>query len=109
MIFFPPQILVPISQTEDSAALFASDFIFTPSQWNKDATLTNGPYILSKRLAEEAAWEFASAHREIELAVVNPVMVFGPTISGEHINTSLSNLKKLILGEPGICLGWIIG
>lgn len=66
------------------------------------STLTNNPYFLSKRKAEEAAWEFAKEHKEVEVVVVNPLYVLGPTISGEHLNQSLTNLKKLLMGEQGM-------
>ena len=68
-----------------------------------NATLASGPYLLSKRLAEQAAWDFAKAHeKEIDLTVVNPCYVLGPSISGDNnINTSLTNLRHLLLGEPG--------
>ena len=68
------------------------------------STLTNNPYFLSKRKAEEAAWEFAKEHKEIEVTVVNPLYVLGPTVSGEHLNQSLTNIKRLLLGEQGASL-----
>jgi hypothetical protein len=43
---------------------------------------------MSKRLAEQAAWEFATAHPQLEVVVVNPLFVSGPSIS-PAVNTSL--------------------
>ena len=67
------------------------------------STLTNNPYFLSKRKAEEVAWAFAQEHKEIEVVVVNPLYVLGPTVSGEHLNQSLGNIKKLLMGESSTC------
>jgi nucleoside-diphosphate-sugar epimerase len=47
------------------------------------------PYIKSKTMAERAAWEFmAREGGTMELAVVNPVGVFGPVMTRQHRSTS---------------------
>lgn len=53
---------------------------FTDQDWNLDSTIDGGgfhPYLLSKRLAEETAWEIAK-EKGIDLVVVNPAFVLGP-------------------------------
>ncbi|KAG6840383.1 hypothetical protein C0991_007044 [Blastosporella zonata] len=35
-------------------------------------------YLASKILAEEAAWEFASSHPELDLTTINPPFIYGP-------------------------------
>jgi nucleoside-diphosphate-sugar epimerase len=60
------------------------------------------PYPKSKTLAERAAWEFiASEGGSLELAVVNPVGVFGPVL-GKDYSTSISIVQRLMDGSlPG--------
>jgi nucleoside-diphosphate-sugar epimerase len=60
------------------------------------------PYVKSKTLAERAAWDFM--RREgglLELAVVNPVGVFGPVL-GPDYSTSILVVQRLLDGQiPG--------
>jgi dihydroflavonol-4-reductase len=60
------------------------------------------PYAKSKTLAERAAWEFIAAEgRGLELAVVNPVGVFGPVL-GPDYSTSILLVQRLMDGAmPG--------
>jgi nucleoside-diphosphate-sugar epimerase len=54
------------------------------------------PYVKSKAMCERAAWDFATAHPDRpELAVVNPVGVFGPVL-GPDFSTSLGIIKLLL-------------
>ncbi|KAG6916180.1 hypothetical protein DXG01_008110 [Tephrocybe rancida] len=39
-------------------------------------------YLASKILAEEAAWEFASSHPQLDLTTVNPPFIYGPIAPG---------------------------
>ncbi len=60
------------------------------------------PYVKSKTLAERAAWDFiANAGGGLELAVVNPVVVFGPVL-GPDYSTSILLVQRLMDGAmPG--------
>ncbi len=60
------------------------------------------PYVKSKTLAERAAWDFvAKEGRGLELAVVNPVGVFGPVL-GPDYSTSILLVQRLMDGAmPG--------
>jgi dihydroflavonol-4-reductase len=60
------------------------------------------PYRKSKTLAERAAWDFiAREGGKLELAVVNPVGVFGPVL-GPDLSTSIVIVKRLLDGSlPG--------
>ena len=60
------------------------------------------PYVKSKTLAERAAWDFiAREGGALELAVVNPVGVFGPVL-GPDYSTSILIVQKLMDGAvPG--------
>lgn len=59
-------------------------------------------YVKSKTLAERAAWDFiARDGGSLELAVVNPVAVFGPVL-GPDYSTSIQILKVMLDGAmPG--------
>ena len=76
---------------------------FTEENWSDP----NGPgvsaYAKSKTLAERAAWDFISREGgPLELAVVNPVAVFGPVL-GPDYSTSIQLLKRLLEGAiPGL-------
>jgi nucleoside-diphosphate-sugar epimerase len=60
------------------------------------------PYVKSKTLAERAAWDFiAGEGGGLELAVVNPVGVFGPVLSADY-STSILIVQRLMDGAlPG--------
>jgi len=76
--------------------------IFDETNW----TNLNGkgltPYTKSKTIAERAAWDFvAKENGRIELAVVNPVGVFGPVL-GPDYSTSILLVQRLMDGQmPG--------
>lgn len=75
---------------------------FDETSW----TVTDGddvsPYAKSKTLAERAAWAFVEKDGNgLELAVVNPVAVFGPTLAADY-STSILIVQKMLDGEmPG--------
>lgn len=60
------------------------------------------PYVKSKTLAERAAWDYVQNEGAgLELAVVNPVGVFGPVL-GPDYSTSIKLVQRLMDGEmPG--------
>jgi len=58
-------------------------------------------YAKSKTIAERAAWDFVEHNSGLELAVVNPVGVFGPVL-GPDYSTSIILVKRLMDGGvPG--------
>jgi nucleoside-diphosphate-sugar epimerase len=59
-------------------------------------------YVKSKTIAERAAWDFVAREgRGLELAVVNPVAVFGPVL-GPDYSTSIMLVQRLMDGAvPG--------
>lgn len=70
---------------------------FTEEDWTDiDGPLTV-PYHKSKTLAERAAWDFAN-REGLEIAVVNPGMVFGP-ILGRRAGTSTGMIRGLLKGK----------
>ncbi|MEZ5096516.1 MAG: aldehyde reductase [Nocardioides sp.] len=61
------------------------------------------PYPTSKTLAERAAWHYVGGEGVgLELAVVNPVGIFGPAL-GADAGTSLELLRRMLDGQvPGL-------
>lgn len=80
---------------------------FTEVDWtNLDKPQSHvGPYEKSKTLAEQDAWKWYREEGKaagIELATVNPVSVWGPSLGYEE-NTSLELAAKMLKGEvPGL-------
>ncbi|RAH75726.1 SDR family oxidoreductase [Aspergillus aculeatinus CBS 121060] len=82
---------------------------YTSDCWNPitmEQSLTNGQlaYVGSKKFAEKAAWDFM--HNEnpaFTLSTINPVLVFGPTISRLNsladVNTSNAIFRDFIDGK----------
>ena len=60
------------------------------------------PYMKSKVLAERAAWEFLDREGgQLELAVINPVGIFGPVL-GTDFSSSVALIQGLLNGMPGV-------
>jgi len=76
---------------------------FTEKDWTDPSGADVMPYTKSKTLAERAAWDFiAREGRGLELAVVNPVGVFGPVL-GPDFATSILIVQKFLDGSmPGV-------
>ncbi|KAG8388991.1 hypothetical protein BUALT_Bualt02G0183000 [Buddleja alternifolia] len=65
-------------------------------------------YVLSKTLAEDAAWKFVK-EKGIYLVAINPSMVIGPLLQ-PTLNTSAATILSLINGAetyPNATFGWI--
>ena len=75
---------------------------FTEENWT-NLTEKVSAYVKSKTLAERAAWDFiAGEGGALELAVVNPVGIFGPVLGPDH-STSTDFIRRLLDGEmPGL-------
>ncbi len=75
---------------------------FDETHWTNLDSMNLPPYVKSKTLAERAAWDFIAAEgRGLELAVVNPVGVFGPAL-GPDYSTSILLIQRLMDGAmPG--------
>ncbi len=59
-------------------------------------------YAKSKTIAERAAWDFVAEEGAPELAVVNPVGVFGPVL-GPDLSTSVAAIQRMLDGKmPGL-------
>ena len=75
---------------------------FTEESWT-DPTGKVSAYVKSKTLAERAAWDFiATEGGKLELAVVNPVGIFGPVLGSDH-STSTEFVQRMMNGAmPGL-------
>jgi nucleoside-diphosphate-sugar epimerase len=75
---------------------------FTEKDWTNPQGEGVVPYVKSKTLAEKAAWDFiAKEGGSLELAVVNPVAVFGPVL-GPDYSTSILIVQSMLDGKlPG--------
>lgn len=75
---------------------------FDERAWTNLSAPDIQPYVKSKTIAERAAWEFvANEGGGLELAVVNPVAVFGPVLGADY-STSIVLVQRLLDGAlPG--------
>ena len=80
---------------------------FDERDWSDPDSTDIGAYAKSKTLAERAAWDFIGREGGgMELAVVNPVGVFGPVL-GKDYSTSILIVSKMLEGAlPGIPKIW---
>lgn len=86
---------------------------YTEEDWTDLSAPNLPPYTRSKTVAERAAWDFVDrVEREsggLELAVVNPVPIFGPAL-GPELSTSVELLLGLLNGRvPAIPNGSTTG
>ncbi|KAF2802942.1 NAD(P)-binding protein [Mytilinidion resinicola] len=82
-------------------------YTYNEADWNPmtyaEAAVADGPmaYCASKKLAEEAAWNFVKEKKPaFELSTICPPWIFGPTLGSlaslEHLNESTEAIYKLI-------------
>jgi len=70
----------------------------TEANWTDPNERGLSAYEKSKGLAERAAWDFMEKEGGLELAVINPVAIFGPSL-GPSQSPSLGLLKILLDGS----------
>ncbi len=75
---------------------------FTEQDWTDLGYPSLQPYAKSKTIAERAGWDFiAREGGGLELAVINPVGVFGPVLGADY-SSSILLVKRLLDGSmPG--------
>ena len=83
---------------------------YTEADWTNVAGDVTA-YGKSKTLAERAAWDFiAREGGALELAVVNPVGIFGPAL-GKDLSTSIEIVKRMLDGAlpglPNLAFGFV--
>ena len=81
----------------------AQELPFTEADWSNLGGIDVQPYMKSKILAERAAWDFiAREGGGLELAVINPVGVFGPVL-GPDYSGSISIVSRMMDGAMPAC------
>ena len=79
-----------------------TDAALTERDWTDLASPQLSPYVQSKTIAEQAAWDFAAeAGAKDRVAVVNPGAILGPVLS-EDRSFSLQLVERLLSGMPGV-------
>jgi dihydroflavonol-4-reductase len=82
---------------------------YGPDAWS-DTSAKIGAYAKSKTLAERAAWD-AVAGSEMELTVVNPGAVFGPSLGAQVDGQSVALMTDMIGGKmpmiPDVAMGMV--
>ena len=80
----------------------AEERALTEEDWTDpdDEGLT--PYVRSKTIAEQAAWDLVEQRGEEDrLAVVNPGAIIGPVLN-DDLSYSLQAIERLLQGMPGM-------
>jgi dihydroflavonol-4-reductase len=73
---------------------------YTEADWTDGDDASRTPYVRSKTLAEQAAWEQArAAGMEDRLATINPGAIIGPALNDDH-SYSLQAIQRLVEGMP---------
>ena len=82
---------------------FPGDRPFTEDDWSNPNDRSLSAYVRSKGLAERAAWDFMKNEGgPMELAVVNPMAIFGPLL-GSQLSSGHQILKQLLDGTMKAC------
>ena len=72
----------------------------TEADWTDGEDTARTPYVRSKTLAEQAAWQHVrDAGVEDRLATINPGAIIGPALSSDH-SYSLQAIQRLLDGMP---------
>ncbi len=78
-----------------SCELAEGQFAYTEENWTDINHPTATPYIKSKTLAEQAAWDFVSKNPEMQLTCINPVFVQGAPLD-KVMGTSIKVIKRIL-------------
>ena len=87
-----------VSMLEDADKSIDINF----ESWTNVNAKNVNAYAKSKTLAEQAAWDFIRAQtsaKPMELSVVNPGPVYGPTLSGDLSGASMGMFKQIMSGK----------
>lgn len=86
------------------------DGIFTENEWNDTSSINHLPYSYSKTVAEKEAWKIAGTQEEWDLVVINPGLIFGPSLTKRKDSYSIKTMIEFgkgvyRTGVPKIFLG----
>ena len=72
------------------------------NSWTNVQAKRVSAYLKSKTLAEQSAWDFIQGDKEegsMDLVVINPGAVYGPSLSGNLSGESMAMFREMILGK----------
>jgi len=72
--------------------------VFSEADWNEESSLTNGPYLYSKVVAEKKAWELAEGKEGFSLSVICPSFILGPMMTSRTDGESVKFIKSMLEG-----------
>jgi dihydroflavonol-4-reductase len=73
---------------------------YTEADWTDGDDTSRTPYVRSKTLAEQAAWQHVrTVGAEDRLATINPGAIIGPALNDDH-SYSLQAIQRLLAGMP---------
>jgi len=73
--------------------------VWTEDDWNTTSTITEGPYRLSKTLAERATFEWGAQHPDVKLVTILPTFIVGPPHLKRADATSIKFVKDALNGS----------
>ncbi len=68
-------------------------------RWNTTSSVKHQPYPYSKTLAEKEAWNLIRQLDNIDLTVINPGFILGPSLSNRIDSTSIKLMRQICLGD----------
>jgi dihydroflavonol-4-reductase len=93
--------------TSSVAAIFESDEdkkYYDENDWSDPKSHKINSYSKSKTLAEKAAWDFIKENKDpFELAVVNPALVIGPSLTGD-LGESNKAIEMVVTGKMPVAI-----
>ena len=93
--------------TSSVAAILETDEdkeYFDETDWSDVESRQIGSYAKSKTLAEKAAWQFLKENgNPFELAVINPALVTGPTLTGD-LGESNKAIEMVVTGKMPVAI-----
>lgn len=72
--------------------------VFTEDDWNKSSNLKHRPLGFAKTVAEKEAWRLHDAQSRWKMAVLNPALFLGPSLTHKSTSGSFEFVKKLANG-----------
>lgn len=95
---------------DNADAAAAPGGTLTEAQWNTSSSVDHNPYQYSKVAAEREAWKLCEAQSRWDLVVINPGMVYGPSLTPGSHSASIDTLVsmgdgRLRTGVPDLSYG----
>jgi dihydroflavonol-4-reductase len=80
----------------------SADAPYTEADWTDGDDSSRTPYVRSKTLAEQAAWQHVrTTGAQDRLATINPGAIIGPALNDDH-SYSLQAIERLLGGMPAV-------